>query len=163
MRIIWNDQDKSFQAELTPGDLWRGDMEAAKAAGFRTAGPPSWTWSTQKASVLNKLRDHKPESGLTLTEVALSHYKQINEREEKKAALKKQFQELQKKAKKESKEGLVEVIIPEKGYISREDLEPRPDLHTPRVFAKPEIYCVVCGEPLYVPFPDYDDVCHWCK
>jgi len=166
MRITWDEQQNRFHAELTPGDKWREDMEAAKAAGFKTDGPPSWQWHTQKASVLNKLRAHKPSSGLTLTELALQHYQTINKKDEEKAALKKQFVEANKKAQKESKDpeisGLVELVIPEgKIWISAEDLPPL--ISRPRTFirTKPDERCMVCEDPIY--FYESKNICLHCE
>jgi hypothetical protein len=101
-----------------------------------------------------------------LTEIALAKYQTLNQKEEQKAALKKQFKDAQKKAKKESKDpeisGLVEFVIPEKGYIDASDL-PLLEVHwKPPVFLKPDIFCIVCEDPLYLPFPDYPDICIWC-
>ena len=168
MRITWDEQQNRFHAELTPGDKWREDMECVKTAGFRTDGPPSWQWHTQKASVLNKLRAHKPSSGLTLTELALQHYQTINKKEEDKTALKKQFLEASKKAKKESKDpeisGLVELIIPEgKMWISAEDL---PVLETKSKWSftpptPPEERCMVCEDPIY--FYEKENICLFCE
>ena len=166
MRIVWDDQDNRFLAELTPGEQWRDDKDSIQAAGFQTDGPPSWIWFTRKASVLIKLRDSKPKTGITLTEVALEYFKQLHQKEEQKSALKKQFKDAQKKAKKESKDpeisGLVELVIPEKGYIDASDLAPIESKWKSPMFSKPDVFCIVCGDPLYLPFPDYPDICIWC-
>ena len=166
MRIIWDDQENRFLAELTPGEQWRDDKDVIQNAGFRTDGPPDWQWHTSKAATLNKLRDLKPKSGITLTEVALEHYKQLLQKEEQKAALKKQFKDAQKTAKKESKDptisGTKELVIPEKGYIDASDLPLYESKWVPWYFPKPDVYCFICGDPLYLPFPDYPDVCLFC-
>jgi hypothetical protein len=141
-------------------------MEAAKAAGFKTDGPPSWLWHTSKAAVLNKLRAHKPSSGLTMTELALQKYQPLNQQEEQKAALKKQFKDAQKKAQKESKDpeisGLVELVIPEgKLWISAEDLPPIESKWSYTPPTPPEERCMVCEDPLYL--YDYENICLFCK
>lgn len=167
MRIIWDEFNNRFTAELSPGENWREDMEAAKLSGFRTTGPPDWPWYASKASVLNKLRENKPKSGLVLTEVAFQKYKLINDKEQTKLSLRKEFKQAQKKAKKESKDpeisGLRDFIVPEKGYIDSTDLPPLVSTWTFPVFPKPDVYCFVCEAPLYLPFPDYPDICLWCE
>lgn len=168
MRIVWSDAEQYFQAELTPGDFWRSDMETVKEAGFKTTGEPSWIWHASKAAVLNKLRKNRPESGLVLTEVALEKYKLLNQREEEKAAVKKQFEVAKKAAKKESKDpeisGLTELIIPEgKFWISQEDLprwEPKCLVSkvTPMPFTD---RCLICDDSLA--FYEDRNVCMWCS
>lgn len=167
MRITWDTTEYRFVAELTPGDLWREDMEAVKSAGFKTTGPPSWQWFAVKAKPLNKLRETRPKSGLVLTELALEKYKQINQREEQKAALKKEFEQAKKVAKKQSKDpeisGLTELIIPEgKNWISKEDLPPWESKLT-GTFTRPvppTELCMICDEPIYF----YEHlVCLWCE
>jgi hypothetical protein len=169
MRIIWNEDEKKFQAELTPGDFWREEMELVKSVGFKTSGPPAWTWCTPKASVLNKLRDNKPKSGLFLTEVALEKYKSFSEKEEKNEAVKKAFLEAKKAAKKVSLdpsikyEGMVELVIPEKGYIGAEDLPPMPPWVNPRkeILTPCSGICMICESPVY--FYEKDTICLWCE
>jgi hypothetical protein len=166
MRVLWDDAESAFLAEFTPGEQWAGDLESAKTAGFKTSGPPNWKWLARKAAVLNKLRQNKPASGLTLTEVAFQHYKSINEREEKKAELKKNFQKLKKAADKESKDpevsGLVELVIPEKGYIDASDLPSsayQVVVYTPP--PSPKDTCFICEEPVY--FYEKSGICLWCE
>ena len=170
MRIIWSDIEQAFQAELTPGDQWRADMEAAKDAGFKTQGPPQWTWQTQKASVLNKLRKNRPASGLTLTEVALQHYKSISEKEEKKAEIKKAFETAKKAADKVSDDpkisGLTPMLIPAgKDWISKEDLPPFIPKVKPFIFGPlPNLTCFICEDLVYFYERTYPTpVCLWCE
>ena len=168
MRIIWDPTEYRFLAELTPGELWREDMESVKAAGFKTTGPPSWQWYCFKAKPLNKLRENRPKSGLVLTELALEKYKQINDREEQKAALKKEFQQADKAAKKASKDseisGTTELIIPEgKIWISREDLPPgKPFVWTYVRPEPPKELCMICDSPLYSIY-EHPLICLWCE
>jgi hypothetical protein len=167
MRIIWDDQDNRFLAELTPGEQWREDMEAAKAAGFRTTGPPAWQWYAGTVETLENIRKNPPKSGLTITEQALEKYKPLLEKFKQKQELRKQFKQAQKTAKKQSKDpgvsGLTELVIPEKGYIDASDLPPYVSKWVPPVFQIPDIFCIVCEAPLYLPFPDYSDICIWCE
>lgn len=165
MRIYWHEEKKVFAVEFHD---FQSDLDAVKSAGFRTFGPPEWIWYAPPPGVnpLNRLRENKPASGLTLTEVAFNKYKTASEKLEQKTALKKQFQDAQKKAKKESKDpeisGLTEIVIPEKGYINQSDLPPFKSTWKPFVFPKPDSVCVVCGDYLYLPLPDYPDICSWC-
>lgn len=163
MRIIWHEE--KFQAEFTQGDLWRDDMEAAKAAGFKTSGPPAWLWTTSKISVLNKLRKNRPKSGLTLTEVALEKFKFRDAQETKKAELKKAFQAAKKIDRKASTDprisGLVTMKVPAKGYITAADLPPYTPTYTKYIPPPPPTdLCLICDEPIYF----YEHlVCLWCE
>lgn len=165
MRIYWHEEKKVFAAEFHD---FQSDLEAVKLAGFRTFGPPEWVWYASPPGVkaLNRLRDIKPQSGLTLTEVAFNKYKIASEKLEQKDALKKQFKDAQKIAKKQSKDpkisGLTELVIPEKGYIDSSDLPLFKSTWDKPVFIKPDSMCIVCGDALYLPFPDYPDICGWC-
>jgi hypothetical protein len=161
MRIIWNNE--RFEAEFSE---FQTDLESVKSAGFRTDGPPGWTWHTQRVACLNYLRKNRPKSGLIITEVALQKFNQLNEKAEQKAALKKQFQEANKKAKKQSKDpeisGLTELVIPEgKIWISREDLSPSKEFVG--TFTRPEPpkeCCMICDDPIYF----YEHlICLWCE
>lgn len=165
MRIVWNETEKYFQAELIPGELWRDDKDSIQAVGFQTDGPPSWTWFTRKASVLNKLRDTPPQSGLAITEVALQRYNFLDQQERNKLELKKTYDKAKRAARKQSPDseisGLHELVIPAKGYIDASDLPP---IVSTWAFVRPEppdACCIVCGDPLYW-FPDYPDICMWC-
>lgn len=140
-------------------------METVKLAGFKTQGPPTWAWYALKAATINKLRSNKPPSGLVLTETAVQKYNLLNEQEQKKLEVKKQFDQAKKAAKKLSKDpaisGLTELVIPAKGYIGFEDLPPLAVVWLAPVFVRPDSECFLCGDPLYG-YPDYEDVCLWC-
>jgi hypothetical protein len=161
LRLIWNNE--RFEAEFSE---FATDLETVKSAGFKTDGPPGWTWHTKRISCVNYLRKNKPQSGLIITEVALQKYTKLNEIAEQKAALKKQFQQADKKAKKQSKDpeisGLTELVIPEgKDWISKEDLPPW--VSVIGLFTRPESpkeRCMICDEPIYM----YEHlVCLWCS
>lgn len=164
MRVIWNSEEQKFQAEFAQ-EHWRGDMEAAKAAGFRTSGPPAWLWTTSKASVLNKLRKNRPASGLTLTEVALEKFKFRDKQDTQKAELKKAFKVASKASKKVSLDprisGLTQMKVPAKGYITAEDLPPYTPIYKGFVPpAPPDELCLICDEPIYF----YEHlVCLFCE
>ncbi|VVB52786.1 Uncharacterised protein [uncultured archaeon] len=168
MRLTWDEQNSYFLAELTPGDKWREDMETVKAAGFKTTGPPSWQWYAQKAAPLNKLRENRPSSGLTLTELALQKYQDINSKEEAKAALKAQLVLARKEAEKQVKKELK--CKDDNEYYFDEDIQCRcivvRPAETPSVskFVRPEPpkeTCMICDDPLYL--YESKNICIWCE
>jgi|SRR5579859_5386975 len=169
MRIIWNQQHQIFQSEFSSD--FQGDLEAVKAAGFRTFGAPEWIWYAPPPGVkaLNRLKAKPPASGLTITETALERYKPLNEREQKKEEIKKALKEARKAAKKEEKNNdpTTLLVIPEKGYIDASDLPPLPPFV--RTYVSPEYpheFCFICGCKVYLnsiektePLP----ICLWCE
>jgi hypothetical protein len=150
---------------LTAGDEWRNDLEATKAAGFKTTGQPQWYWYARKASCLNTLRENKPKSGLTITETALEKYKSLNEQEQQKVQLKKQYQKLKRAAQKQSLDtsisGMVELVIPDKGYLVASDY-PKSDWVPKFELAPMESIdrCLICDDPLAF---FEKTVCLWCE
>jgi hypothetical protein len=161
MRILWNEQEHWFQAELGLGEFWRDDMELVKHVGFKTTGSPGWIWHTSKASILNKLRDAKPKSGLSITELALEKYKSLNEQETKQSDLKKEFLKQRKQAAEnrpsnwkeylDEDTGIMCKVVPpaEQKFVWKYVPPPVPDLS-----------CFMCGSPLYM--YDLPDICIWC-
>lgn len=166
----------SFEAEFTTD--FHGDLAAVKAAGFRTTGPPSWTWWTTKLTVLNKLRENKPASGLTIAEDAYQAYLRLSEIEAKNAEVRKQFAPIkaeQDKVKKERKKKeihdliYIEVKIPSKlgsdfDYIGAEDLPPT----APFEFKNPipahlGPWCHVCVAPVYFYELQNPPTCLFCE
>jgi hypothetical protein len=103
MRIVWNQIEKRFEAELTPGAQWSSDKEAAQKAGMRCVGPPLWTWYCTKPSILSFLREHRPDSGLTITPEALEHYNTLKAVEDANLAVRAALKEARKAQKKEQK------------------------------------------------------------
>jgi hypothetical protein len=158
MRIIWNDTENIFIAEFS-SDFW-GDLNAVKAAGFRTTGAPNWIWYTSKIKVLDYLRNHKPNSGLTITEQAFEKYNSLKQQSEKKRELKKIFEREKKQINKTSFENTY--LDPELG-ITCLVVEPKIQNYTSRFIRppSPKDRCSVCGEPVY--FYEYPDACLWCK
>ena len=152
----------SFEAEFTTD--FHGDLAAVKAAGFRTTGPPSWTWWTTKLAVLNKLRENKPASGLTIAEDAYQAYLRLSEIEAKNAEVRAKFAPIkaeQDKVKKERKkkevhdQTYIAVTIPSKpgsdfDYIGAEDLPPLPPFESKNPIP-PHLgpWCCVCSAPVY--------------
>ena len=166
MRILWNSTQNVFQAEFSAD--FQGDLDAAKAAGFRTFGAPEWIWYAPPPGIkaLNRLKDNKPKSGLTITEAALEKYKTLSVKYEKKEEIKKALKDARKAAKKEEC-SLPWFDIPEKGYIDASDLPPMPPfVHTYVRPNYPHEFCFICGcevpicslyktEPLAI--------CLWCE
>lgn len=176
MNIIYNAQHGRFEAQFSTD--FNGDLAAVKGAGFKCDGPPSWVWHTIKLAALNKLRENKPISGLTINESAFQQYTILTEMEAKNEAARAAFapvKEEQKKAKKQRKrEEQIErtyhkVVIPHKprelyDFIGAEDLPPweskqmapeRPLWTGPR--------CFYCQQPVY-PYENQElPACLWCE
>lgn len=139
-------------------------MEAVKEAGFKTQGPPLWLWCTKKVSVINKLKDNKPKSGLSLSALAFEKYKPLNEDEQKKLELKKEYKKLKRTAEKNSLDSsishMVELVIPEKGYLDASDYPPstwKPAFEITRMASTDR--CLACDDPLAF---FEKTVCIWC-
>jgi hypothetical protein len=189
MRILWNENEKQFEAQLTKGEMWQADQAAASDAGFRTAGPPAWIWRATRAAVLDKLKTNRPASGLTITKEALDAYNRLRAIEDRDAELKKFAKEQKKLQKKEQEHRQIESErepgdevepeyevrhyrkVPEywkgKHEITRADLPAdvmaRLDQRQPIPVRKAEPIgkCKVCGEATYD--PEESDFCLWCS
>lgn len=159
MRIIWNENRSWFQAELTQGELWQNDKDSLQAAGFRTEGPPSWTWYATRSKTLTKLRDLKPKSGIVLTELALEKYNFFEKKITEKTALKKQAKQILKEA--DSGQPFEEYFDEGLGFMCALVKSKKSDfVWIPPVHPQPEAFCIICGDGLYL--MDYRDVCLWC-
>lgn len=161
MRLYWHESESVFAAEFQD---FQNDLETVKIAGFRTFGPPEWIWYAPPPGVkaLNRLRDLKPASGLTLTEVAFTKYQVLNQKEQEKAALKKQFKDAQKQAKKSEKLPELETYFDEEIGVTCIVVETIPSTFVmPKVTQTSDTVCIVCGQYLYPPL-DYPDICLWC-
>jgi hypothetical protein len=173
---IRHDTTLGFVAEFSTD--FHGDLNAVKTSGFRTTGPPQWTWYTSKLSVLNKLRENRPPSGLTIDENAYQAYIRLSEMEATNAKVREQFApiaEKQKKAKKERKKQqlkektYVTLIIPPKpgelfDFIGMEDLPLLP----PYEFKNPipphlGPWCTVCQAPVYLYEKQEPPTCLFCE
>lgn len=191
MRITWNENEKQFESQFATGDQWQADKDAASSAGFRTDGPPTWTWRAQKASVLTKLKASASTlsfSPISITREAMDAYNRLRKSEESVEELKeyaKQQKKLQKKAHereqiKAEQDGEVEpeyearhyYKVPEywkgKQEITRDDLPAdtvarlnKHELLPVRRDAEPIGRCVFCGELTYE--PEQSDRCLWCE
>jgi len=169
MNIRYNQTLRRFEAEFSAD--FGGDLAAVKTAGFRTDGPPAWAWYTDKIKVLNSLREHRPESGLSINDDAWNVYESLTKMAEKNEEVKKQFAEVKKKVRKEQvqeeQEKIAEpFIVPEgKIWIGPEDLPSKPlfiSVMDP-IPPHPDLKCHVCGEPVY-PFElQWPPTCLWCE
>lgn len=166
MNIIWDNANKEFVAQF---EEFAGDLEAVKAAGFRTDGPPGWRWFAPAPGVkaLNRLRANKPASGLTISVDALEIYKPLAEIEEKNQAVLDRLKDYKKTLKKAQKEAAKHApqIPDDKMYISLEDLPPLPPFvssHLVVEFPGEKLICVSCADRVY--FYEYPDIpmCLFC-
>jgi hypothetical protein len=159
MRIVWNDQESWFQAELGLNEFWRDDMELVRSLGFKTTGPPTWQWHTSKISLLDKLRSQQPKSGLSITELALQKYQFLKQQSDQKKQLKKQFT---KAAEELRPSNWKEYIDPETGIVCKE-VPPADEPFTWKYIPPepPSAWCFICGDAVY----DYEgtDCCLWCS
>jgi hypothetical protein len=164
VKIVWNESERYFEAIFASGDQWRSDLEAAKAAGFKTGGPPAWTWYTGKAEVLTKLKKHRPE-GITISETAMRMFTALNQQVQIKTELKKAFLAARKIDKKASPDhrisGMTTMKVPARGYIIASDLPPYVSTYEKYIPPPPpDERCLICDEPIY--FYEYL-VCLWCE
>jgi hypothetical protein len=158
MRITWNISDSRFEAELTPGDMWRDDLDSVKLAGFKTTGEPGWIWYASNHKPLNKLRSKSPKSGITITALALEKFNFLNLQNQEKSKLKKQFEKVKKlatsvfwKEELDPETGVIcAVIPPTESKFKLDYVRPVP----------PKQCCFMCGQPLYC--FDEPDICLWC-
>jgi hypothetical protein len=93
MRILWNENEKQFEAQLVKGDQWESEKNLVSDADFKTDGPPSWVWHVAKAAALTKLKSSASALpvpvAINITRSALDAYNRLRAIEEKDAELKK--------------------------------------------------------------------------
>ncbi len=150
-----------FEAELSP-DL-NGDMYALSQAGFKR---DQGIWHTIKVPVLEKLRQNRPASGITIDPDALEIFKLWQEAAVKNAEVKAAARKLEKERKKareqEAKEETTHEVFGDKEFITAADLSPQPPQVKPYIPPPlPEARCFVCDSPLY--FYELPDICIWCS
>lgn len=171
MNIRYNAVQRRFEAEFSTD--FHGDLSAVKTAGFKPdTSSGAWVWWAVKIPVLNKLREHKPASGLTITNEAYAVYAPLAEQEAKNTEVKKQAAAINKKANKERKEKEQEdattslFSIPEgQVWIGPEDLPPKPPFVGTIAPPKPHTgpTCVSCGSPVYFYELQVPPTCLWCE
>lgn len=159
MRIIWS--ENKFQAELAQGEKWREEMELVRGLGFKTSGPPNWTWTTGRASIVEKLKGK-----CSMSADAFKQFQIISDVEKKVLEAKKALKKADKEAKKASLDpkisGLVTLEIPAKGYIEASDLPASTqmfEIYKPP--APPKSTCMICDEPVYL--YEKETICLWCE
>lgn len=167
MRIIWNEAEKSFEAEFTLGDQWSADQTAAKAAGFRTTGPPEWKWYATTVKPLNKLRKKRPDSGLTISPEAFAAYEPMQAVHEKNEAVAKQFKDARLALKKAQA-----IAAAEKSAETPFDWDaeqvvppPPPGLIIPQKIVQPleGKRCIVCADVIAFFERQLPPMCLWCE
>ena len=175
MNIIYNAQYGRFEAQFSTD--FNGDLAAVKTAGFKCDGPPSWIWWTVKLASLNKLRENKPISGLTINESAYQQYVRLSEIEAKNETARKEFAPLKEKQEKEKKQRKREeqiervyhkVVIPRKpgelyDFIGAEDLPPMPPHQFPERPPWTGPRCAHCKQPVYLYEKQEPPECLWCE
>lgn len=166
MNLRWNGTLRCFEAEFSSD--FQGDLAAVKAAGFRTDGPPDWVWSTTKAEPLNKLRETRPASGLTINSDAKQQFAALHAVELNNAKVKAELavhkKTLKKKLKVEEVQVTHAVHIPPKGYIDASDLAPAQSLCKPFTPSNPpSTVCIICGDPIYFYEKQTPPTCLWCE
>jgi hypothetical protein len=166
MNLNWNAARQYFEAEFSSD--FQGDLAAVKAVGFKTSGPPSWVWYSIKAEPLNKLRENRPASGLTITAEAKAQFAALHALEVSNAKVKAELAEhtkaLKKKLKAEEEQVTHAVHIPPKGYIGTSDLPPL--LSVCKQFIppdKPTTLCIICADPIYFYEKQDPPTCLWCE
>jgi len=167
MNLRWNGTYRRFEAEFSTD--FQGDLVAVKAAGFKTDGPPEWVWYSYKAEPLTKLRENRPQSGLTITPDAREQFAALTAVEAKNAEIKAQLaahnKELKKKLKIISNEKTSILKMCAEGYmcISVEDLPPKPPYQNAKAPPWTGPVCVVCSSPLLSFERHNPNVCTWCE
>lgn len=170
MNLRWDTVERVFIAEFSQD--FSGDLAAVKAAGFRPLGvPPPWIWHAPVPGIkaLNRLRENRPASGLTITPEALAVYQPMAELDKQNAIVKAQLNEIKKKQKKEQKLKAQEAAttqVPEgKMWIGPEDLPPMPPFVSSHVISTPTptLLCHTCSQPVYFYELQNPPTCLWCE
>lgn len=164
MNLRWNNVEKRFEAEFSAD--FQGDLDAVKAAGFRTTGPPDWVWHTLKIPVLDAIRTtNRPASNVTINDDAKEIYLRLKGIEDKNAEVKKALAEERKRQKKLKKLDEKCNWLPEgKEYLTADDLapceppEPRPAY--PDSTGPP---CVHCGSRIWFYEKQDPPTCLYCE
>lgn len=166
MNLRWNGSLRCFEAEFSSD--FQGDLAAVKAAGFKTDGPPNWVWYSNKAEPLNKLRESRPASGLTINPDAKEQFAALHAVELNNAKVKAELaghkKALKKKLKTEEVQVTHAVHIPPKGYIEASDLPPVESLCKQFIPPdKPTTLCIICADPVYFYEQQNPPTCLWCS
>lgn len=174
MNLVYNSTARRFEAVFEGN--FQDDLAAVKGAGFKPdTSTGAWVWHTNKIPNLNRLRENKPKSGLTIDVAALDVYKQQADAWAQQEVVRKQLAEFRKKAKKAFKEAQQTANTPKSegdcpmdGSLPPclfEGKEWKPPAYTkfiPPVHEGP--FCINCKQPVYFyeiqkPFA----ICIWCE
>jgi hypothetical protein len=180
VNIRYDTAMNEFVAEFSSD--FAGDLEAVKAAGFRTGGPPEWRWFAPSPGIkaLNRLRSKRPASGLTITPEALLVYQPLADREAKNDEVKAALAAAKKQAKKEQK--LKEDSIQDSRFansecplpdgrwwtVGPEDLPPstyvpQSTAVTAAITVPPTMVCHICTQPVYFYELQAPPTCLFCE
>jgi hypothetical protein len=156
MNIRYNAVAGRFEAERYA----TVDVPAIKAAGFKTEGPPTWVWHTNRVPVVEKLRADKPPSGLTIDDDARVMYTTLKESFDRNSAIKAEARKLSLTQKKEEKQ--VAQALPQPADDCPMDGTLPPCLFEGRELKRPGYlssayvppahpgpWCVMCKDPVY--------------
>jgi len=163
MQIIYS--NGRFEARFSQD--FQGDLDAVKAAGFKAdTSSGAWVWHTAKIPVLEKLREKRPASGISIDNDTFAKYKELSEQfrvnDEIKQAAKKLDKDRKKIEKHQAQEQATADVFGDKMYITKEDLPPMPPSINPFVRPEPpKELCFICQDPLY--FYELPDICLWCE
>jgi hypothetical protein len=170
VNLRWSHASQRFEAEFAD---FNGDLSAVKAAGFKTDGPETgWIWHSHKIAVINKLRENKPPSGLTITPEAFLIYEPMAALEEQNQIVRKKLADFKKSQKKKVVQleretvgvDIFRGLTEEHWWIGAEDLPVYINREKPFIPpAAPELRCSVCSDPVY--WYEYPEIpmCLWCS
>lgn len=175
MLITYNLATSRFELVLQSGANWNAEMELAKSVGFKCDGPPSWTWATLRATVVNKLKQNRP-TVLEITPQALEEFNKALPQEQENEKIIEQVKTLKKAQRKQEKreQHVAELVtsIPEywkgKDEIGQEDLpqdvidkcNKKTEFIIP---VAPILKCQYCHEPVYYYEIQDPPTCVWCE
>lgn len=187
MQIIWNTKDFCWEL-IFDRNNFQNNLDCAKGAGFKTTGPPSWIWYTEKVKVLKAIRENRPTEGLTITEEARKEFNDRVIEEDKKEAVMKYARDVkarlagkptedERKAKREEREKAR--TAKGKGPVVKKVRQARGGAHIPKEVVKyepsnkpkfvppppPTTLCIFCGDPVYEIYEKIDPlpICIWCE
>ena len=152
MNLNWNPTLRRFEVQFHD---FNDEQPRAKAAGFKTDGPPAWLWYSHKAAPLTKLRENRPAT-LTISPEARTEYTKLKEVEDRNAATKALMAEHKKALKKKLKTDKQDSMKPDEYFDEGLQcvclkVEPKP-FESTNPFVKPappETTCFICGTPVY--------------
>ena len=168
MNLNWNPTLRRFEVQFHD---FNDEQPRAKAAGFKTDGPPAWLWYSHKAAPLTKLRENRPAT-LTISPEARTEYTKLKEVEDRNAATKALMAEHKKALKKKLKTDKQDSMKPDEYFDEGLQcvclkVEPKPSCIT-NPFVKPappETACFICGSPVH--FYEYGETqkpsCLYCQ